>query len=406
MRTVSVLAVSAAVHAAVIGWTTTWKPELPVVRPPAPPSPPIEITVAPPSEVVLLDEATTAALEDGVSDQPEPEPEPAPGAGAMATTGRATRGTSGASETGTNSGAESGSGAGSGSGSKNPWMDMRKGRPVRLTVGVPTGRWDGRASAPETYGPDLDSGKLHESGGGTHRSDEGVFTAKVERDGSVSLKDAKNLRFGFRLPGPKGIGNAIARWYRDDNKPVGTLGPPDLERYEREQRGERGKPGTPMDEPLDDDGDGKPDNGGTVAILGGGFDVTDALMRKKGIDPYAAKKLQYLDATRDERVQIGLRHRQAQLLRATEIMQGNLDRAWASTTDPAARREALFELWDECAETGPAMEVEAGAAARSLVVGFIRSKLPAGTTGAYTPTDLARFNAKRTSTATFAPYSE
>lgn len=138
--------------------------------------------------------------------------------------------------------------------------------------------------------------------------------------------------------------------------------------------------------------------------LGGTFDVTDAMMRRQGIDPYASYKLKVLDETRDERVAIGQRYRTQQLARSRQLVQAHLTRLWATTTDLAARKQALFELWDDCAETGSAELVVAGRAAREHVVGFIRSKLPAGSAHAFTADELARLNRQRRSRIEFAPY--
>jgi hypothetical protein len=90
--------------------------------------------------------------------------------------------------------------------------------------------------------------------------------------------------------------------------------------------------------------------------------------------------------------------------RAAQLMQQNLDQMWASVTDPAGRKQALFELWDESAETGSTDLVEAGAAARKFVVGFIRARLPAGSATAYTAAELTTLNGKKQSKAKFAPY--
>ena len=152
-------------------------------------------------------------------------------------------------------------------------------------------------------------------------------------------------------------------------------------------------------------------------LFGGTFDVTDAMMRSKGIDPYASYKLKVLDETREERVAIGKRYRTQKLARAREYVQKHIERLWATTLDPAARRRSLFELWDDCAERRPDMEapgfapraeddelVVAGAAARAQVIGFIRSQLPAGSADAYTPAEVARFNKRRKSRARFTPY--
>jgi hypothetical protein len=130
------------------------------------------------------------------------------------------------------------------------------------------------------------------------------------------------------------------------------------------------------------------------------FDVNDAIMRAGGEDPYKHVKMDFLDKTRDERAEFGRRTRQVQLAHADELMQNNIDRLWAMARDPRALREGLFELWDDCAETGDDDLVEAGGRARTLVVGVIRARLRAR----YTADELARLNARRRSKAKFAPY--
>jgi len=130
----------------------------------------------------------------------------------------------------------------------------------------------------------------------------------------------------------------------------------------------------------------------------------DWLMRRHGIDPYAATKLHWLDRTRDERVAIGRAYRKDVLSRASEYMQQNLAWMWARITDPEARKRALFEMWDDIAETGDDDLVKAGIAARTYLVGFVKGHLPPGSPGAFTSEELARLNAHRSSTAVFAPY--
>jgi len=153
-----------------------------------------------------------------------------------------------------------------------------------------------------------------------------------------------------------------------------------------------------------DGGDGI--KGAVVPVLGGGFNVDDWLLRRKGVDPYASRKLHVLDATRDERAELGSRHRREQLAHATILMQQNLEQVWASVHDRGARKQALFDLWDECAETGDTSLVEAGADARRLIIGFIRARLPAGGPDAYTDAELAALNGskKKQSKAIFQPY--
>jgi hypothetical protein len=156
----------------------------------------------------------------------------------------------------------------------------------------------------------------------------------------------------------------------------------------------------------------KVDKDGTVSFkdkanlqiggLHGTFDATDWAMRAQGMDPYAAEKLRYLDRTRDQRVEIGKAYRKEQLGQSARLMQAHLDRVWQSTTDAAARRQAVFDLWDDCAETGEPELVEGGEAARELLVRFVQVKLKGA--AAFTVEDLAKLNAKRRSKAAFDPY--
>jgi len=132
------------------------------------------------------------------------------------------------------------------------------------------------------------------------------------------------------------------------------------------------------------------------------LDTQDRMMLRRGIDPYARNKLAYLDRTRDQRVALGTRHRRAQLARAPQLVQQQVDRLWATTPELAARKQGLFELWDDCAEVGTDELVAAGAAARAFVVGVIRARLRGA--DAYTAAELARLNARRRSRAVFAPY--
>jgi hypothetical protein len=188
--------------------------------------------------------------------------------------------------------------------------------------------------------PPPPSGELHPSGGGTYTSDQPAFTVKTDRDGTAHIED-------------------------------------------------------------------KPDVGDVhIAGLGiaGRMNVDDWLMRRQGIDPYASAKRQWLDKTRDERARIGMASRKEDLARAPELVRRNVAWAIAHAKTDDERKQALFELWDDCAETGDAALVEAGAGARAYVIGFIRAHLPAGKPGGYTAEDLARLNAQRRSKATFAPY--
>jgi hypothetical protein len=272
---------------------------------------------------------------------------------------------------------------------RSRWFDLRRGRPA-VDLRLPQGSHDDLDQVPRGTGPApsvAPTGQLHDAPGGGRRADQGVFTAEVAPDGTVKLKDQRNVRVGLALPTPRSIGNGVSRWYYSDKGPDG-------------QRGERA---------LEKDVGGSVDTGDRsksviVPVVRGGFDVTDAFMRRKGMDPYASKKLAFLDSTRDERVQLGAAHREQQLQKTSQLVQRNLDQLWQRVPDPAGRRAALFELWDEIVETGDERVVEAGRAARRLVVGFIRARLPAGGPDAYTADELAALNRRRQSRTPFAPY--
>lgn len=189
---------------------------------------------------------------------------------------------------------------------------------------------------------DARSGLLTRERDGAHTSDQELFTARVERDGSVALRDRSNVQLG-------------------------------------------GEPG---------------DFGITILT----FDVTAAVMSAVGDDPYASRKRKFLDATRDERVRLGAAHRADQLRDVGAQVRRNLDAMWRASPDAATRRRALFALWDEAAEAGPELLQIAGARARAAVLAYIRQQLPAGSPDAYTPDELAALNRARTSRAAFAPY--
>jgi len=282
---------------------------------------------------------------------------------------------------------------------RRPMMSMRGGEAPRPEL--PAGRWDDLDHAPRGTAPekDLSTGILHESGGGTYKSDQGTFTGKVNPDGSVKFTDSRNLNVHLALPTPKSIGRGLSSWYDSDKGQLGTEGDPALAKQIQVTSGATTDVPDPATGRLTDRAPTV-----VVPIISGGFDTTDWLMRRHGQDPYASKKLAFLDATRDERVQIANRHRAEQLSHATQLMQHNLDALWAATADLAARKRALFELWDECAETGDPDLVAGGQAARRLVIGAIRARLPAGGPLAFTPAELAAFAREKQSKATFQPY--
>jgi hypothetical protein len=246
------------------------------------------------------------------------------------------------------------------------------------------------------------SGKLAPSGGGTYRTNRPGFTGQVGRDGKVTFRDKKAFEAKLKVPNPFKLAKAAAKgleeYYRDPWAQV--------KEAERDwTSGLEVKDYTKHLDKKEDDDSADHGDVATIPILGGSTEITDYVMRKLGEDPYQSDKLLWMDETRDERVQIGMVHRERQLRRADEIMRKHLDRLWARRDlGMAAKKQALFELWDDGAEDGDAKVVEAARRARALVVGFVRAKLPRGTAGAFTEAELDALNRKRTSRARFAPY--
>lgn len=430
-----VLAISAAVHAAALAWVAAYTPTRALLVPVAPPTVIELVERAPmpeaaPIDVAFLDAPATAAATAPPTTLVAPLAAPLPAQNlAPAQVGRARPPIAppiAPPQAITTSATATDVALATGPVVRNRYLEMRG--PGSLSSPRPGDARGPRIELPRLeWNPDMPpgpppprdetTGQLDPSGRGTYRSDQGPFVAKVAADGSVKLKDKRNLNIHLALPSPKDLGHAIADWYTDPNKPVGMLPPDHIETapYTTEEDWNRthgtrvsgggglGGGGTQDDEQVRMAKKGVGDVA-TVPILAGGFDVSDALMRRHGMDPYASKKLAFLDSTRAERVQIGMRHRAEQLAMAPEIMKRNLDRLWGTIAAPAARREVLFELWDECAESGTDELSVAGHAARLLVIGWIQAKLPAGSALAYPPEELTAFNAKRTSKARFAPY--
>jgi hypothetical protein len=253
------------------------------------------------------------------------------------------------------------------------------------------------------------SGRLESAPGGRAAVRDAVATVSVDEDGSTHVHDTPYFTIHFNLPTPREI-RAIARelkkqykaWEADPWAETHRAGPTaEQPVYWRAQPGQCDRWGDWMCnyDPVIVPNREAP----VVQVAKGRFDPLAWLARKHGIDEYASRKRALLDMTRAERVDRGGAFRSQQLARSAEIAHKNLERLWASEIDPAARKRALFELWDECAE-GDDAAGEAGARARAEVIGWIRAHLPRGSAGAYTDDEIATLTARRTSKEAFAPY--
>ncbi|MEZ4367496.1 MAG: hypothetical protein R2939_14655 [Kofleriaceae bacterium] len=282
---------------------------------------------------------------------------------------------------------------GGSTGSEAPRPSPSPTGPVDLRLAA-TSALVGPASTP---GPDpradLEPGDLRSRPGGWKRTDEGVFVADVAPDGTVRFTDRPNLRWQWKLPTPGSIAHGLASWITD----------PYTQRRRADCDPTLRSLSTECATKVDAEDD-KADHGGVVPVLGATFDVTDAIMRAAGQDPYASRKLDFIDRTEAVRVEMARDHRATTLAATTEQMRRNLRALWRAEPDAERRRRALFEMWDECFEDGTDDEQQAGRDARGQVLAWIRSHAAAGTAAGYADDELRELNARRRSRQVFAPY--
>jgi hypothetical protein len=211
-------------------------------------------------------------------------------------------------------------------------------------------------------------------GKGGYRANDLTFRARIGRDGRVSIDDKPNFHARIALPGASDIARHLRRWSKD---PYGE---------------------SPMDE--------RSVETHTVKIVDGGFDLTDWAMRASGNDPYYHRKKAFLDRTRAERARMARVDEAENLRDSVRNLRQHLRVVWSYRAwSVERRRRALFELWDECAESGSAAVVAAADRARATIEAFIRRNLPADHADGYPAAELTALNRQRSSKRRFAPYS-
>ncbi len=226
---------------------------------------------------------------------------------------------------------------------------------------------------PRPRKPPRERSEIVPDGKGGYVGGESVFVARVGRDGRVQFEDKPNFHMHLALPGARDIGHGLESWYADP-KGHATRDTRAVETH-------------------------------TVTILSGGFDLTDWAMRAAGGDPYSFRKAAFLDRTREERAQMSVTEERENLRDSLAALPEFLARVWAyEPWTKAKRRQALFELWDECAERGSPGVLTAAKSARATIVAFIRRELPEGHDDAFTGEELRKLNAGRQSSMQFAPY--
>lgn len=261
-----------------------------------------------------------------------------------------------------------------------PTLDLSPGRAAAAIVAADPSaqpQVDGRSplelpNAPRIPGPRVAraDGPMVPDGNGTFSYDHAGFTAKVARDGRVALRDKPSFQPFVEAPSLESVKRDLAAY-------------------------------------ADDPSSGRRLN--LMALLpkvGVRFDITDYVMRKLGQDPYNHAKAKFLDETRDQREKMWHAESEERLREALQTLPAELAKIWAHKGwSPAERRRVLFDLWDECAETGAADRVRLGKQIRVTILAFIRKHLPAGSEHAYGTAELQTLNGRRTSSAEFAPYN-
>ncbi len=135
------------------------------------------------------------------------------------------------------------------------------------------------------------------------------------------------------------------------------------------------------------------------------FDVTDAVMRARKMDPYAAAKLRFMRETAAWRWKLRQEAARRARRRFLELLPARLSRLWGRRDISTMRKRALlFELWEECLEPGPGADAALAQQARWVIIRFIRRNLPATSSRAYTRRELLWMGRLRRGKTPFDPY--
>jgi hypothetical protein len=120
---------------------------------------------------------------------------------------------------------------------------------------------------------------------------------------------------------------------------------------------------------------------------------------------YRAEKERFLAETFELRAMIAARFRQDAAHRSLAWLPAHLERIWQNRfATVEERRETLFAIWDEAAESDDGELGWAGAQARRIIDEFVRWRLPEGSKDAYGLRELERLNARRGRGPAFDPY--
>jgi hypothetical protein len=231
---------------------------------------------------------------------------------------------------------------------------------------------------------------------GGAKADLGKFVARIDESGKVSFRNKPNVTINIALPRLRdikaGAKAAIADWMAD---------PYAMIRNENTTRAARSLYSPTSMESVDRGNDNKPTHGGTVPLISGGFDVGDALMNS---DPYGAEKMNFIRQTKEARDALYAQHKKQGLAHSKMDMRIRLNAVLTKAINSATKRAQIFAMWDECIENGNDDEHQAATIARETVIDFVKEHFAVASSDAYSAAELSELNAKRTSTALFAPY--
>ncbi|MCY1053454.1 hypothetical protein [Nannocystis sp. SCPEA4] len=134
----------------------------------------------------------------------------------------------------------------------------------------------------------------------------------------------------------------------------------------------------------------------------------------------ASAKREFLDRTRELRTQMAIEWTMRILTYRLGTLERELFELWSAAGDPAAKRELIFQRWDECDEAyrvtieGELPEeavseldrvrTDTADEARRIIEQFVRRQLPRTGPNAYSRNELTELNRRRTSRQEFRPY--
>jgi len=139
------------------------------------------------------------------------------------------------------------------------------------------------------------------------------------------------------------------------------------------------------------------------------FDLTDAVMRSKKKDPYAAAKLRFMAATAPWRRTLRRAARRQARKAYFAHLPGRLRALWKRNDISTLRKRALlFRLWEECLEPGRTTDSVLAQQGRWMILRFIRKHLPRSGPKAFTRRELAWMGKrrKRRDLPRFDPYGQ